>query len=359
MKTICYEKELKVKLRRFQRNIDALNPEQQEIIKDSIETIKIALTHERLKFSDNLEDVIIHEYNNLKEFKNFWDIIDAFSDFSEDDTERYPYPDLDVSNKELLTLTYDFFKNGTPKYFFSLFEQLFNQRGRIRFISSSIPNFYGDALFLNYDKSFYIQMNRAHEFSDISIMAHEYGHGIQFLMNYNRNIFFTLFAFSEIVSIFFELICAEYYSKDKTLGNKAIISLYDNWNTTIGNACGLNQEIQIFKSCKLTHMESIKKMRKILGGFIENNDYEKLCNLIATSPSLDFIYVFAYSIVTSLFMIYLTDHDFAFYLLQKIIEIDLNLSPDAYLQEIIKLGIIPNEGLKEFDSHLKRELKRI
>ena len=77
------------------------------------------------------------------------------------------------------------------------------------------------------------------------------------------------------------------------------------------------------------------------------------------NPSSDFSYILAYSIATNLFMIYLRDPDYAFYLLKKLIEIDLNLSPETYLQEIIKLGIIPNEGLEEFDRHLNRELKRL
>ena len=43
MKTIHYEKELKVKLRRYKRILDTLNPEQQEILRESIETIELNL----------------------------------------------------------------------------------------------------------------------------------------------------------------------------------------------------------------------------------------------------------------------------------------------------------------------------
>ena len=360
MKTIHYEKELKVKLRRYKRILDTLNPEQQEILRESIETIELNLAKEKIQDTDSLEDALINEYDNLKEFESFWPIIEEFTDFIEDeDSDRYPYPDIDMSNKEILTLTYDFFKNGTSKYFFSLFEQLFKQRRKIHFVNSSVPGFYGDTLFLNYDKSFYVQIGRLHEFNDIVVMAHEYGHGIQYLINYNRNIFYGLFPFSEVVSIFFELICGDYYTKDLSLGNKARISLYDNWNTTCKDAQALNQEIQIFKSSKIKRDESTEKKKRRLWTFIENSDYNKLVDLIMQNPSSDFSYILAYSIATNLFMIYLRDPDYAFYLLKKLIEIDLNLSPETYLQEIIKLGIIPNEGLEEFDRHLNRELKRL
>ena len=153
MKTIHYEKELKVKLRRYKRILDTLNPEQQEILRESIETIELNLAKEKIQDTDSLEDALINEYDNLKEFESFWPIIEEFTDFIEDeDSDRYPYPDIDMSNKEILTLTYDFFKNGTSKYFFSLFEQLFKQRRKIHFVNSSVPGFYGDTLFLNYDK---------------------------------------------------------------------------------------------------------------------------------------------------------------------------------------------------------------
>ena len=360
MKTIHYEKELKVKLRRYKRILDILNPEQQEILRESIETIELNLAKEKMQDTDSLEDALINEYDNLKESESFWPIIEGFTDFIEDeDSDRYPYPDIDMSNKEILTLTYDFFKNGTSKYFFSLFEQLFKQRRRIYFVNSSVPGFYGDTLFLNYDKSFYVQIGRMHEFNDIAVMAHEYGHGIQYLINYNRNIFYGLFPFSEVVSIFFELICGEYYTKNLSLGNKARISLYDNWNITCRDAQALNQEIQIFKSSKIKRDESTEKKKRRLWTFIENSDYNKLVDLIMQNHSSDFSYILAYSIATNLFMIYLRDPDYAFYLLKKLIEIDLNLSPETYLQEIIKLGIIPNEVLEEFDRHLKRELKRL
>ena len=60
-----------------------------------------------------------------------------------------------------------------------------------------------------------------------------------------------------------------------------------------------------------------------------------------------------------LFKIYLNDSDFAFYLLQKIMEINPNLPPREYLEQIKNLGIIPNSSISEYDLHLKRELKRV
>ncbi len=359
MKEIYFEKELKVKLRRFRRLIGKIDPELEKILEESIETIEKLMKKEKKKILYTFDNLLINELDNLKEFKLLWPFLEDFTIFDDADIDKYPYPSLDVSNEELLTLTYDFFKNGTSTYFFSLFKQLFKQRRRILFINSSIPEFYGDLTFLNYDKTIYMQIKREHEFNDIITMAHEYGHGIQFLINYNRNIHYSLFPFSEIISIFFELICGHYYSKDKSLCSKAIISLYDNWNMVCKDAIALNQEIQIFNTTGIHGYESIDEIQHKLFTCFNEMNMDQLLNLFILQPSFDFVYVFAYSIATNLFMIYLRDPDYAFYLLQKLIEIDLSLSPEQYLDEIFNLGIIPNEKLEEFDKHLKRELKRI
>ena len=40
-------------------------------------------------------------------------------------------------------------------------------------------------------------------------------------------------------------------------------------------------------------------------------------------------------------------------------EINPNLPPREYLEQIKNLGIIPNSSISEYDLHLKRELKRV
>ena len=361
MKAFCYEKELKIKLRRFKKLIGSLDPERQTILEESIETINLNLIRWQGIITNSLNDVLFNEYKVLNGFRQFWSLLADYTEIDavQLDDEKYPYPDIsDVTNSELLDLTYEFFKNGTSKYFFSIFEQLFKQRKKVFFINSSAPNFYADSMFLNFDKSFYIQMNRGYEFNDISTMAHEYGHGIQYLINYNRNIFYSLQSFSEIVSTFFELICEHYYSKDKRFASKAIITLYDNWYNACIDATTLNQEIGIFNAINLKENEKENKTKRKLDQFIKTSDKVKLGKLLDQQISECFIYTFAYSIATTLFMIYLDDQEFAFYLLQKLIEINLGLSKEEYLKEIINLGIIPNERIMDFDVHLKRELKK-
>ena len=87
--------------------------------------------------------------------------------------------------------------------------------------------------------------------------------------------------------------------------------------------------------------------------------YFELSDLLDCRPSEDFIYIIAQSIVNELYMIYLDDPEKAFYLIKKIIDIDLNLPPRVYLDEINRLGINPNQNIDEYNMHLKRELKKI
>ena len=57
-------------------------------------------------------------------------------------------------------------------------------------------------------------------------------------------------------------------------------------------------------------------------------------------------------------MIYLKDPEYALYLLTKLINIDLRLSKEEYLDKIIDLGIMPCDNLSSYDAHVKRGLIR-
>ncbi len=354
-----YKKELEVKLRELKRLRETASTEKRKIINETISTIEDIFAKPNRLINYTLEDRLLYEYQNIIEFRPLWDLCESLADLSDDEILNLPYPEIDLKDKEILELTHDFFKNATPSWIYELFMKLFKQRKNIHFINYNQSLFYADTVFLKYYNACYIQMARKYEFNDIPILAHEFGHGIQFLSNYHENIFDNLLAFSEIVSSFFEFICGYYYTKDSTLGSKAIINNYITWDSACCTASSLVEEIQILKSIDISFYETKLDLYQNIKKFIASSDQNNLWSLLATEPSADFIYIIAYTIVTQLVMIYIKDQDYAFYLLKKLMEIDLRLSQDQYLDALLDIGLLPTESVGEYNCYVKKELTRL
>ena len=109
----------------------------------------------------------------------------------------------------------------------------------------------------------------------------------------------------------------------------------------------------------INEFQSKGDLIKNIDSFVNSANQRELSDLLDCRPSEDFIYIIAQSIVNELYMIYLNDPDKAFYLLKRIMDINLNLPPQVYLSEINKLGINPNQSIDAFNMHLKRELRKI
>ena len=354
-----YKKELEAKLRELKRLVKTASGEQREVINETISTIEDNLVKPCRLVNYTLEERLLYEYQNMIEFRPLWDLCESLADLSDNEILKLPYPKLDLKNKEVLELTHDFFKNVTPSWIYDLFMKIFKQRTNLHFINYNKSLFYADTVFLKYYNTCYIQMARKYEFSDIPTLAHEFGHGIQFLSNYHANIFTNLKAFSEIVSSFFEFICGYYYAQDSTLGPKAIVNNYVTWDIACYDASSLVKEIQILKSIEVSSYETKLDLYRNIKKFIALSDKNNLRDLLDNKPSADFIYIFAYTIVTQLVMIYIKDPDYAFYLLKKLMEIDLRLTQEQYLDELLDIGLLPTESVEEYNHHVKRELARL
>ena len=71
------------------------------------------------------------------------------------------------------------------------------------------------------------------------------------------------------------------------------------------------------------------------------------------------MYCFSYIIAIELYKIFIEDKVRAWFLIEKIIEINLNLEPQQYMMEIINLGIIPNQNSIFFDELISERIKNI
>ena len=356
MRENCYYKELKIKLRQFESLRGKIDKEKETDLEDTIKTIKDALHPKRTPLIRSVEDALKYEYSMLMDDEGLWDICNSLAQYVNDDFPNLPNPRLVINNKDLLDLVHDFFKKATNPYFYNIFSELLKNNNEPYFVTSNNPSFYADSLYLQYDRSFYTQIVRRNEFDDIATIAHEYGHGIQFLVNYNTNFYDNLQVFSELISTFFELLCTEYYAKDTQLGKYAIAAGYEFFDSSCENAFNLSKELQILKSIKNNSNGSRRNINRNISFIVKYGNKKNLREIVEIFPSRDFIYVIGYAFAIELYLIYDKDPDYALYLLRKVIEIDLNLPKNIYFKEIIKLGIVPTANIEQYEAHIKREL---
>ena len=351
-----YNKELKEKLQLFHDLYKKCNEEEKQVLSESIETILSVLTKYRRERQE-INELILEEYYALIDYKNLWSIPEEMAKFFQDeDTYNFEFY-LPISNNDVIDLTHEFFKKGTNKQFYELFLQLLKQRKNIHFIKTN-DLFYADILFLAYDKSIYLQMKRRNEFLDIPALAHEFGHGIQFLMNYNKSIYGELNPYSEIISTFFELICNEYFKNTKEFKYHAIFTRLEEWLMRCETALNLKRELRIIRELQIEEHENKNDLNRKVDDLVNSTNEYLLNYIMGNNNSSNFVYIVGESIAIELFMIYLKDPEYALYLLTKLINIDLRLSKEEYLDKIMDLGIMPCDNLSSYDEHVKRGLIR-
>ena len=94
--------------------------------------------------------------------------------------------------------------------------------------------------------------------------------------------------------------------------------------------------------------------------FLDDKDTQYVVRcLLIENPHVSASYIIAKLVSIELFNIYLNDPDRAFYLLKKIMMIDLRKNLKDYYQEILDLGIIPGSSTLGYNNYLKKELVRI
>lgn len=318
--------------------------EQTKTILSSIKAIESIPFHET-----DLEDEYFVRLYFLIKNSVFWSNI---SDFSVLNENKIHIPKINekiiLSDEQLFDLVHSFYREEANKKIFVDFEKLFKNR-RKNFKIYREPSFicYADSLYLPYKEQFFSRLNVRNNIRDVAIMAHEFGHGIQQLNNYNQNIFGKNKIFLEIISTFFELICLEHFSKVPEFSKQSIVSMARYHENTKKDAYFLNLYFASRKENEETPFFESKE--KFLEYFSKDG--------VQIDDS--FMYCFSYIIAIELYKIFIEDKARAWFLIEKIIEINLNLEPQQYMMEIINLGIIPNQNSIFFDELISERIKNI
>ena len=196
-------------------------------------------------------------------------------------------------------------------------------------------------------------------FEDLNTFAHEFGHSIQFNINFHNSLFRDLNVYVEIISIFFELICNEYFVKGK-FTRPAIITSYSTLDEHLENAKNLENEFILLNVISIAKHENRLQLRSNIDTLVENLSKDDISSIMYLKPGRDYIYVFAFLVATNLFMIYKMDRYKAFYLVNKIINLSGELSCEEYFHELEKLELLDankTQDYKNFIHNRSRKLK--
>ena len=272
----------------------------------------------------------------------------------------YDYSDyyVNLSSKEMLELNHDFWEKNTPKDIYKQFLLLYKQRkSHLHFETNQGDNdTYGECMYIPYYHDLLVYVNPQGTIKDAAVLAHEYGHGIQFLTNYHPNIHSKNWIFIEIVSTFFEYLFLHYYTSHGKYQYQSLIALIHTYDHFKKRSNDLYLFLKLLKEMELDICQNRIEERQCINDYISEHGTNIFKCYLTPPISEKIVYLFATSIVIELLTIYDKDPEKAFYILKKIMEINLQLPSQEYYNRLQALGLCTNNSETVFNNHLKREL---
>ncbi len=354
-----YKKELREKYNLLQKLYRTTNNDIEKIkIFNTMQVIESCLSRELVP--GEIEILLEQDYLELTKSKFIWPYIKEISMINNDfipsfDSNR----EIQFSKKDIIELLHDFFKNGTNKEIYELFSKIYKENIKnIHFLDNFETNYLGETIFLDYFKKTYIQVFKRNSFEDLTTFAHEFGHAIQFNLNFKNSLFKELNTYIEIISVFFELICNEYFAKTE-LKKPSTINSYYILDENLENAKNLNNEFILLNAISITPFENKIQLRKNIDELAENLSQDDVNNIMYLKPGSDYIYVFAFLVATNLFTIYKMDRDKAFYLVNKIINLSGHLTCEEYFHELEKLELLDANKTQYYTNFIHNRSRKL
>lgn len=231
-------KDLKELEKRLEQENDPIIREQ--IYGYIIETKIIIIEEELIQEKPTETDYLSEIYRTSPLFIMYYPIIETFISRIkgiEDQIDIFKLlKNPDENKKFLLTpkdsieLIHEFFRT-TPKEIFDIHNRIYRRKKHIRFDNCKIPETKGEMIFIPGVNKPYITISTDQNDSGLLIsMSHEEGHAVASLINPNRYQRDEHSFYSEIESLFFELIADDYFENEldsETFKNEKLIELLD------------------------------------------------------------------------------------------------------------------------------------
>jgi len=261
-----------------------------------------------------------------------------------------------LQDEELINLVDKFFQDTvTPEMHSKILKVLKKGHNQIHFDRLMDSNLYGDTFYIPYYDEIHIRMKRHHKFSDIKILAHELGHAMQFLTNFNSNIYEENFAFCEVISTFFELLLCDYmkqFPKFKDAAENAELKWF--------NFCTQHCRLYLLENEMMLHWFEIRNqnperhyalLQNLLRELEVNYDTileGNLDKLFSLELHTYTPYAIGYILAIELFFVYRKDKELGLLLLEEYMKMDLRTSKEKYYENILAFGITPNKNLENY-----------
>jgi len=295
---------------------------------------------------------LLDSYNFFKEELNnidfLWDDFNLFYNKTKGVSYEFELKKTSINSDDILTLTHDFYKKKLNSYFFNHFMKNFSKRrDHIIFKNNSDDYaFNGKTIPLPSLGEAYIEIFRNHTLEDVLTTIHEYSHANSILIN-PHHLIEQKTSFTEIDSIFMELIGADFLNKEL--------------NTQKGSMLHVNtlNEYSILGEMYVKLINLIKVEKYAQNGYTNNKILKQTANnnlnmkpqlvedLLQNADMFSSIYVTSYLFAIELYNIYKEDKEKALYLLKKIILLDKS-NEKEYYDGIIDLGVIPNASSSKY-----------
>lgn len=328
-----------------------------EAIKNTMMVIKINLSKERIP--GDIEILLEDDYYYLTPTSFLWPYIKMLASIENDYKLKFSSDNTNFKKKDIIELIHIFFKNGTTKEIYELFCKIYKENKKnIHFLEESECNYFGETIYLEYFKKTYIQVFKRYSFEDVTTFAHEFGHALQFNMNFHNNLYRELNVYIEIISIFFELICNEYFvnngfRKDATINSFSILDVH------LTDAKNLSKELTLLDTIRINEFESKLVLRKNIDILVSSISSKEIESLMYINPSSDYIYVLAFLVATNLFMVYKNDLEKAFYMVNKIINLSGNITCKGYLEELEKMELLDSSKVQDYKELILKRCRKL
>lgn len=343
-----YQKILKEKLDKRIKLFEKASAEEKEFLLEDIDTLYNVIEGSKSKdeviyFNSNY---LLEELRDLEELKFFWPYFESISKIVPFYGDAISEKDAHLRFKQSLYLVDNFFQKDTPKRIRDLYNIIVKQKNVYPVDGNNVSNT-GYSLFLYSGKEVIIQINPENTYSDVPVLAHEFGHGISFL---DSNQFSNeIECFQEIISIFFQMAITEFYQKTP---------LYYEANDYLN----VNISISVVLAKKLA---SFEKIYKISSPGLRQKELKKLVAAISEDEKDSFIenpalysskYIIGLFIAANLIMIYLNDREKAYHLVRKVIGLNSLEQAEEYLKRLENFDLMNPFGIIDYSNHLKRKL---
>jgi len=278
----------------------------------------------------------------LEDISFIWGDIKEFSEVTEEPLIYIsPLKQTSLTKDDLLSITHDFYKSLNKHIFGNFMRNFYRRYDHIVFKNLEDSNFYrGATISIASTNESFIEIKRDFTIEDAFTTIHEYMHAISTIINH-RHLYYPKTLYSEIDTIFMEIIAAEFLESIFHNG-QAILDRVSEHSRYAAIADELKSKIQLIEYEK-TLKRNFKNNKELrCAGEVHCKLLPKELDDILTFPVLTSQeYLVSYMFALELYQMFTEDKDKALYYLNKIILLDCR-SEEEYYNNIKKFGFIPN-----------------